>query len=238
MRSQDSQAAGKELTSLDYSKKYYEEHAQAGLDYLGHGYWQESYAKMVVDATQQPQYLNPFIIDAGCACGSILQGFRKTGVFDRVVGIDLSKHMINIGKNYFKFGGEELVHGSIASMNIASDSATLVHTAQVLEHIPDEFVDKILSEFQRVLRPGGRAFVCLDAIRTGETREMYMGDPTHVNIQPIEYWARKFHSTGFFFDIEGYNRLVRSQQGPTEGDPRSFFEQYPYWSLWILQKIA
>ena len=224
------------LTALDYSQQYYEEHAAAELDYLGHGYWQESYGLMVTDVTQQSTYDKPIVVDAGCACGSILHGLRKTGVFARVMGIDLSEHMVTIGRRHFGYTTEELVHGSVAKIPIESGSATLLHSAQVLEHIPDKDIDHILDEFARVLRPGGRAFLCLDAVRAGETKEMYLGDPTHMNIQPVMYWTDKLQKRELLFDIEAYNRFVRSSQGPTEGDPRSFFVHYPFWSTWTLIK--
>jgi ubiquinone/menaquinone biosynthesis C-methylase UbiE len=151
--------------------------------------------------------------------------------------MDLSNHMVALGREHFKFSESELVQGSIAKMPIASESISLVHSAQVLEHVPEALVDPILDEFYRVLRPGGRAFLCLDAIRQGETVDMYMGDPTHINIHPVSYWTRKFQEHGFSFDVEAYNSFVRSRRGPTENDPRSFFEIYPAWSAWALIKL-
>jgi ubiquinone/menaquinone biosynthesis C-methylase UbiE len=225
------------LTAINYDKQYYEEHAAAGLDYLGHGYWQESYGLMVAEATQQASYDNPVMLDGGAACGSILNGFRKTGVFERVIGFDLSHHMVEIGRAHFAFSDEELRQGSIADLPLPDDYLSLVHSAQVLEHVPEELADPILREFYRILRPGGRAFLCLDAVRQGETVEMYMGDPTHVNIKPTAYWAKKFQEHGFSFDVEAYNAFVRSPRGPTEGVPESFYQTYPYWSAWTLIKL-
>jgi len=225
------------LKSLEYNEDYYEEHKEAGLDYLGHGYWQESYATMVTEATLQSTYDRPTFFDGGCACGSILTGFKKTGVFTSVSGVDLSDHMVQLGRKHFKLTDREIISGSIADIPLESASISLVHSAQVLEHIPNELTDAILDEFARILQPGGRAFICLDAIRHGENKEMYMGDPTHFNIQPVMYWTKKFQDRGLYFDIEAYNRFVRSQQGPTKGDPRSFFEHYPYWSAWTLIKV-
>jgi hypothetical protein len=66
---------------------------------------------------------------------------------------------------------------------------------------------------------------------------MYMGDPTHLNIQPINYWTEKFQRRGLFFDVEAYNRFVRSSRGPTQGLEKSFFQHYPYWSVWTLVKL-
>jgi ubiquinone/menaquinone biosynthesis C-methylase UbiE len=111
-----------------------------------------------------------------------------------------------------------------------------VHTAQVLEHIPEEQMDAILQEFSRIIKKSGRLFICLDAVKDGETKEMYMGDPTHCNIQPIEYWYRLFQKHGFMFDVEAYNKFVRSKYKPTEDKDDNFFNAYPYWSVWILQK--
>ena len=225
-----------QLHSLEYDEKYYKEHAEAGLDYLGHGFWQESYGLMVAEMTDQTSYEDPLIVDAGCACGSILNGFRKTGIFKQVVGIDLSQYMVELGRRHFGFSDEELIAGSITNIPLPRNSVSLLHSAQVLEHIPEALIDDIIDEFSRVLRIGGRAFICLDAIRSGETKEMYLGDPTHVNIQPLNYWTEKLQSHGLLVDIESYNRFVRSRRGPTQGDPRSFYETYPYWSSWTLIK--
>jgi ubiquinone/menaquinone biosynthesis C-methylase UbiE len=228
----------KGLSALEYNEQYYREHADNGLDYLGHGFWQESYGHMVIDATQQTTYERPFVVDAGCACGSILHGLRRTGVFARVMGVDLSDHMIKLGRRHFGYTTEELIHGSITAIPVEGGTVSLLHSAQVLEHIPDEAIDKIIDEFGRVLRPGGRAFLCLDAMRTGEEKKIYMGDPTHVNIQPTIYWTEKLQKRGLLFDVEGYDRFARSKRGPTDGDPRSFYEHYPYWSTWTLIKAG
>ncbi len=224
------------LKSLEYNKDYYDEHVAGGLDYLGHGYWQESYGRMVSEATMQSLYDNPLMVDAGCACGSILMGFKKTRVYDRVLGVDLSEYMVELGRKHFGHTENEIVAGSITDIPVESNSLSLVHSAQVLEHIPNELMGAILKEFYRVLRPGGRAFLCLDAIRHGENKEMYMGDPTHVNIQPIMYWTEILQNSGLLFDVEAYNRFVRSPAGPTEGIDLSFFHTYPYWSAWTLIK--
>lgn len=227
-------AVSSPLTATSFNERYYREHADAGLDYLNHGYWHESYASMVSEATLQSSYPKPFIVDAGCACGSILMGFKNLTTYERVLGVDLSEHMVALGRRHFKYRDTELVAGSIAKIPVESGSVSLLHSAQVLEHIPDELVDPILDEFTRILRPEGRAFLCLDAIRLGETRDMYMGDPTHVNIQPVMYWTTKLQKRGLLFDIEAYNRFTRSHRGPTAGDTRSFFESYPNWSAWTL----
>lgn len=220
------------LKTTEYTKDYYDEHKDAGLDYLGHGYWQEEYAKMVTEACKTPR--EGFVVDAGCACGSILKGFQKQNM--RVLGVDLNEYMIGHGRTHFGFYANELHCGSIANTPALTESVDLVHTAQVLEHIPEEHMDSILQEFSRIIKKLGRIFICLDAVKDGETKEMYMGDPTHVNIQPIQYWYKLFAKHNFMFDVEAYNRFVRSKYKPTADKENNFFSEYPYWSVWILQK--
>ena len=217
------------LTVTEYSQEYYDEHKDAGLDYLGHGYWQEEYAKMVIESCKTPS--RGLVVDAGCACGSILKGFAKLNY--PVLGIDLNSAMIQMGAAHFEI---PLYCGSMAEMPVQAGSVDLVHTAQVLEHIPEELMDSILTEFNRVLSKDGKVFVCFDAVKYGETKEMYMGDPTHVNIQPINYWYKLFDKHGLVFDVESYNRFVRSKYKPTAEKDENFFNAYPYWSVWILQK--
>lgn len=217
------------LTVTEFNEDYYTEHAEKGLDYLGHGYWQQEYAKMVAEGLT-----DGFVFDGGCACGSILKGFKDLG--HKVLGMDLNNHMIKLGKQEFGFLDHELVAGSMAETDLPDGSIDLLHTAQVLEHIPEEYIDAILDEFVRITKKGGRMFICLDAIKAGQTKEMYMGDPTHVNIQPTLYWTRKFQQRGLLFDTEAYNSYVNSCYKPTEGKQDNFYQSYPYWSVWTLIK--
>lgn len=221
------------LKVTEYTKDYYDEHKDAGLDYLGHGYWQEEYAKMVTEACKTPR--EGFVVDAGCACGSILKGFQKLNM--RVLGVDLNEYMIGHGRTHFGFYANELHCGSISDTPTLTESVDLVHTAQVLEHIPEEHMDAILQEFSRIIKKTGRVFICLDAVKDGETKEMYMGDPTHLSIFPTDYWTKLFAKHGFAFDREAYDRFVRSLYKPTQNKPENFFNAYPYWSTWILIKL-
>jgi hypothetical protein len=56
------------LTATSYHVDYYEQHKQAGLDYLGHGEWQERYGRWLVDSLGLK---GRTVLDVGCACGSI-----------------------------------------------------------------------------------------------------------------------------------------------------------------------
>ena len=227
------------LNSLNYDRQYYEEHKAAGLDYLGHGFWQDNYAHMVSEVTLQSTYTDPCMFDGGCACGSILKGFKDTKIYNKVVGMDLSDHMATIGREHFNFHPDELICRDMSKSEMPDNYFSLVHSAQVLEHVPHEDTEPVVKEFFRILRPNGRAFFTLDAVREGEDPQVYMGDPTHVNIKPIEYWNDMFKTCGFTTDTDGYERFKKNNRGPYEHqqeEDRTYHRLYPYWSVWVLIK--
>lgn len=218
------------LKSTRYDEAYYREHVAAGLDYLVSGDWHVNYAKMIAAATLQTTYTAPFVIDAGCACGAQLLGFKKLGIFKHVLGIDMSEDMIWLGRRHFGFSAEELVTGSVDTIPAADDTVTLINSGQVLEHVSDEIIDRVLAEFYRVLAPGGRMFHNLAALKNGDPPDHHDGDPTHINVKPTLYWSAKFQQAGFIADFESYDRFALSSESPGGNYP-SFFQTYaPLWT--------
>jgi hypothetical protein len=53
------------LSALEYDEQYYAEHKDANLDYLGHGYWQEEYAKWYLKV--YPKVLPYLMVDVPVA---------------------------------------------------------------------------------------------------------------------------------------------------------------------------
>jgi SAM-dependent methyltransferase len=225
-----------QLTNLNYSEDYYKEHKDAGLDYLVYGFWHESYAWMVTEITLQSDYARPVLVDVGCACGATLNAFKTTGVYHKILGIDKSEHMVQLGRRHFAFSPEEIIAGSAINLPSANESATLIQSGQVLEHIPDADVDRLFAEFYRVLAPGGRMFHNLAALRRGNPPDCHNSDPTHVNIKPVIYWANKFQKAGFLFDFESYDRFVGSTRGPGGEYPPFYLTYTDQWTTFTLIK--
>jgi len=209
----------------DFGAQYYEWHRDIGMDYLSHGCWQDSLALMLWDAMQQEDYEHPLALEIGCACGALVKSLKS--VFRNAIGVDISEHMISLGRQKFGLSDKELIAGSASNIDIPSGCASLVCSFVVLEHIPPDEIDAVLRECHRVLVPGGRLFLCIEAIKRGETLESHMHDPTHYNMQPMLYWGKKFQELGWVFDVESYDRYARSQH--------TFFQQYR-WSTWTLLK--
>lgn len=224
------------LKATDYTgSDFYEEHARAGIDYLAYGDWQRAYGRMIAEATLQSSYDKPAVLDAGCACGTHLQGFRETGLFVRSVGVDMSEHMIRMGRAHFGFSDDDLVAGSIETLPVSDGELTLINSGQVLEHVSDGIIDKVFAEFFRALRPGGRMFHNLAALKHGEPPNHHDYDPTHINVKPTLYWAEKFAKAGFLPDFESYDRFARSSESPGTGCP-NFFTHYSGWTCFALIK--
>jgi ubiquinone/menaquinone biosynthesis C-methylase UbiE len=234
------------LEENKFDKKFYDDHAREGADYLHYGYWQQQYGWLVAETALQQEYQDPFVIDVGCACGAMLKGFKETGLFARVAGIDLSDHMIGLGRTHLGFTDSELIVGSATDMPFETGTASLVHSQQVLEHIPSEQTNSVVAEIARVLRPGGRVFIGLPALRHGDPPTKHTRDPTHVNIKPTLYWTTALQQFGLQFDVESFERYARSARGPEASRPalssgarssiRPFWQHYPGWSLWTLIK--
>jgi len=109
------------LTARNFHVEYYEEHRRAGLDYLGHGEWQEHYGRWLVEVFGLRDH---DVLDGGCAAGSIAYGFQKAGA--RAHGVDLNNHTIALGKLKFPV---PLYVCDIVNLHLFGDNSfALVHT--------------------------------------------------------------------------------------------------------------
>lgn len=183
------------LTATTYGREYYDQHAAAGLDYLGHGYWQANYAAWIVDALG---LRGKHVFDVGCACGSILRGFGEAGAY--VCGCDLSEEMIELGRQ--KWPDQRPLMRVCDAVNLhyyADDLFDLVHSAQVAEHWRPELVELILAELRRIAKPGGRLLCFLDTAELCEKhhRDPAAEDPTHICIRPLAWWHDRLQAAGW-----------------------------------------
>lgn len=102
------------------------------------------------------------VLDCGIGSGSLsiaLQSLVSNGVAYH--GIDISSRMLKTAKNAMAQVGiiPTLKQANILSIPYADQTFDLVMSAHVLEHLPDP--RKALIEMLRVLKPGGRLFICV-----------------------------------------------------------------------------
>ncbi len=183
------------LTARNHDRQYYEEHQRAGLDYLNFGDWQQRYGRWFVESLGLK---GKRLLDVGCACGSILRGLGEAGAV--VEGIDLSEHMIQLGRQKWP-GMAPLLHVADAAdlARYGHSSWEALHSAQVAEHWSPEAVPRILKELARITVPGGLFFCSLDTeeLFARQQRDLATEDPTHICIKPRAWWIEQLARAGW-----------------------------------------
>lgn len=223
------------LKSKLYEKEFYDEHVQAGLDYVHFGHWQGQYGWMLVEIFNLHNGTG-FVLDVGCACGSVLKGLKDTTKFKKVMGVDYSHYMVKLGREKLGFSEQELVQGSALKLPVESNSVDLLHSQQMMEHIEKGSVWKVIKEFRRVLKKDGHAFICFCARQDHLTEESFWDDPSHITIENLEWWMNEFDKQGFVFDVDAYNKFVRSERKPGLNRGRNFYNKHFEWATLILRK--
>jgi len=97
------------------------------------------------------------VLEAGCGIATDGAQFARSGA--RYTGIDFSPSALRHAQARFRMEGldGQFVQGSILELPFETKSFDLVYSMGVIHHIPE--TEQAVSEFHRVLRPGGRAIV-------------------------------------------------------------------------------
>jgi len=108
------------------------------------------------------------ICDLGCGPGHVARYLHELGA--QVLGVDLSPRMIELARQLN--GGIEFRVGNMAALSVADGSWGGIVAFYSIIHVPRTQIAAVLSEFWRVLRPGGEvllAFHVGDEIRHVDT---------------------------------------------------------------------
>lgn len=93
-------------------------------------------------------------VDFGCGAGRLSHGLARAG-FAGVVGLDISPSMREKAREIVPDPGVDFRAVSGPGLEaVESDSADLVYTCRVLQHIPSELAHGYVREFFRIARPG------------------------------------------------------------------------------------
>jgi dolichol-phosphate mannosyltransferase len=92
------------------------------------------------------------ILHAGCGSGQVDVGLHE---YFKIIAMDIS---INALMHYNKVntGHIQLLHESIFDTRLPKNSLDGVYNLGVMEHFTREEIDRILAEFFRILKPGGK----------------------------------------------------------------------------------
>jgi ubiquinone/menaquinone biosynthesis C-methylase UbiE len=119
-------------------------------EFLATGDQEVSWASSVARERQIYPIRRSLAVDFGCGPGRLIGALRKK--FGRVVGIDISLTMLSLAQSTHR---EDGVSFSESTKQLQSDSADLVYSTFVLQHLRQDQVDECFREFTRILHPGG-----------------------------------------------------------------------------------
>lgn len=103
------------------------------------------------------------ILDAGCGTGIMLECLETLAGGRPVTGVDLAPEAIEHCRRRGR-GRWNVRLGSVTELPFPEGSFDLVHSGDVLQHLPvDGGPERALAESRRVLRPGGALFVRTNA---------------------------------------------------------------------------
>lgn len=103
------------------------------------------------------KYMKPGdqVLHAGCGSGQVDQDIRD---YVNITGLDISVNALKVFDFEAK-GKAKSLHGSIFQIPLPDASVDGIHNLGVMEHFTLEEIEKILNEFKRVLKGGGRMVI-------------------------------------------------------------------------------
>lgn len=150
-----------------------------------------SYSSNIYRALCIRFFLNPRkVLDAGCGTGRMVYLLRKMGV--EAQGLEISKYAISrAGQETQQF----ITHGEITNIPYPDKSFDLVTTYDVLEHIPTEYLEKAISECNRVARR--RVIHKVFTVENSWIRKLHGSDLSHVSVYGRGWWDKFWKEHGY-----------------------------------------
>ena len=110
------------------------------------------------------------IMDFGCGIGNMTANLAASLPSSRVLGLDLNKLGIEIGRTRFRAPNLELVHGDALETQF-NEQFDYVFCIEVLEHVRPQDHDQLIGAAFKVLRPGGLLFLTTPNARSEKDHE-------------------------------------------------------------------
>ncbi|HEY6729943.1 MAG TPA: methyltransferase domain-containing protein [Solirubrobacterales bacterium] len=164
----------------EYGSYYYRH--DCGVPYERNEHWLGFFDRVAEEIVRE--FHPSTVLDAGCAMGFLVEGLRKRGI--EASGVDVSEYAIS------------QVHESVAEhCRVASLSEPLpgrydlITCVEVLEHIPPEEASSAIANL----------CAASDQLLISTSPTDY-AEPTHLNVQPPEFWSAALAREGFFRDVD------------------------------------
>jgi len=138
-------------------------------------------------------------LDIGCAKGFLVMAFIEQGI--DAYGLDISEYAIGEAPEGLR--NRLQVHDvGNQKLPFPDDSFDFVTFLGVIEYLEDH--DLVISEINRVLRPGGRVY--MTTVFKSEP-----DDPYRFNIHGEGYWKKAFARHGLFYDPRAVKIILKTK---------------------------
>lgn len=98
------------------------------------------------------------VLDVGCGAGHLSRLMSRQGA--RVLGLEVSDRQLARAAQYQTVGAERYLRAPAEALPVAEASQDIVVFFNSLHHVAPTAMESALAEAARVLRPGGRLYVC------------------------------------------------------------------------------
>jgi ubiquinone/menaquinone biosynthesis C-methylase UbiE len=230
---------------LDEVHKYGEVYVEfvkevRGVDVTFYGNWQKDFAKLIIELSGYAGAgLNKeweTVLDVGCAACLNLRAIDELGIFSRLIGVDHSPYLLDLGQKLHDFGSYAKFHArsSWDLRPIEDDDVDLLMCTHVLEHLPNEdTLHGTLKEFKRVLHPDGKLLIIIPCTETEDQVFTERNDisPLHHLMHTSKWWSGVF---GKYFKSESFKArqlFKKTELRPDRTDDKSFSEVYQSWTI-------
>jgi Methyltransferase domain len=182
MSEQITPAEGVNGAAVEYGPAYFQNYWGGGGAYERNERWLKFFGAVADGIVRD---LHPVkALDAGCALGFLVEALHDRGVDAH--GIDISEYAIT------QVDDSVRDRCRVASLTAPiEDRYDLITCIEVVEHLPPSEIDAALDNLCSAT----------DQLLLSTTPQDY-GEPTHLNVQPPEYWTAALARRGFLRDLE------------------------------------
>ncbi|WP_420234212.1 class I SAM-dependent methyltransferase [Pseudomonas sp. ABY48] len=144
---------------MSYLSDNYVEETRFGFWFLRSHTWQHHVLRVAVNDLRSlfstPLPTQPVLLDAGCGQGKSFQYLRQVFAPHRLIGVDADPHSLDLSREEAarQDMAVELIGSDCATLAVPDASVDLLFCHQTFHHLVEQ--EKALTEFYRVLKPGG-----------------------------------------------------------------------------------
>jgi len=155
------------------------------------------------------------VLDA--ACGT---GYGSDFISDsakKIIGIEISDHALSWAKSHYQKPNIEFKKGDLnKSLDLPSESIDAIVSFETLEHVENQ--ENMLSEFKRVLKPGGMLFVSspdreILSEKAGDNNKFHIHELSKkefVNLLQKYFKLEELYGQTKFVVLPWYKRIIKT----------------------------